>query len=170
MYRFIGILLLILFTACGSGDKVDPGARGVEDFRVERYLGEWQEVARIDNSFERGLTRVTAHYSRDAQGRIRVLNRGWNGEKNRWKEAEGWIKTTEVPGRLRVSFFRPFYSDYIVLSVDRDYQYALVGGSRSNYLWILARRREVPEGVMKEYIARAEKLGYEVEKLIFFKN
>ena len=162
------MLLIILLTACDSGNRVDLGEREAKEFNVERYLGQWQEVARIDNSFERGLTRVTARYFRDTEGRVRVVNRGWNKEGNKWKEARGWIKSTDEPGRLRVSFFRPFYSDYIVLHVDRDYQYALVGGSRSNYLWILSRSGEIPEELRKEYIDKAEKMGYEVEKLIFF--
>ncbi len=162
------MLLIILLTACDSGNRVDLREKEVKEFNVGRYLGQWQEVARIDNSFERGLTRVTANYFRDTEGRVRVVNRGWNEERNKWKEARGWIKFTEEPGRLRVSFFRPFYSDYIVLHVDRDYQYALVGGSRSNYLWILSRSGEIPEELRKEYIDKAEKMGYEVEKLIFF--
>lgn len=169
MYRVVVILILLL-AACDSGSKVDLKDRRVKDFSVERYLGQWQEVARIDNSFERGLTRVTANYYRDNKGRIRVVNRGWNREKDKWKEARGWIKTTETPGSLRVSFFRPFYSDYIVLQVARDYQYAMVGGSRSNYLWILSRSGEIPEELREEYIDKAKKMGYEVEKLIFFKK
>lgn len=167
MYRYL-LILLLLFTACDSGKMVEVAYKGIEDFKVERYLGEWHEVARIDNRFERDLTRVTASYYRDSRGRIKVVNRGWNAEKKRWKEARGLIKTTEIPGRLRVSFFRPFYSDYRVLQVDREYRYALVGGSRSSYLWILSREEEIPENLVEEYTEKARELGYEVDRLIFF--
>ncbi len=169
MYRFL-LILLLLFTSCDSEKRIELADKGIEGFKVERYLGQWNEVARIDNRFERGLSRVTANYYRDSRGRIRVVNRGWNAEKNKWKEAGGWIKTTEVPGRLRVSFFRPFYSDYRVLQVDREYRYALVGGSRSKYLWILSREKEIPEVLKNEYIEKAREMGYEVGKLIFFNN
>ncbi|GLI54819.1 membrane protein [Propionigenium maris DSM 9537] len=167
MYRYL-LILLLLFTACDSGEKIGVADKGIKDFKVERYMGEWHEVARIDNRFERGLTRVTARYYRDSEGRIRVVNRGWNAEKNKWKEARGWIRTTEVSGRLRVSFFRPFYSDYRVLQVEEDYRYALVGGSRRNYLWILSREEEIPEDLVEEYTEKARELGYEVDRLIFF--
>ncbi len=169
MYRFL-LILLLLFTACDSGKRIELADKGIESFKVELYLGQWYEVARIDNRFERGLSRVTANYYRDSRGRIRVVNRGWNAEKNKWKEARGWIKTTEVPGRLRVSFFRPFYSDYRVLQVNEGYGYALVGGSRSSYLWILSREKEIPEVLKNEYIEKARERGYEVDKLIFFNN
>jgi len=169
MYRLLFIILLIL-TACDSGKKIELKDEVSENFILERYLGQWREVARIDNSFERGLTRVTADYSRDSRGRIRVVNRGWSEKKNKWKEARGYIKTTEVSGRLRVSFFRPFYADYIVLDIDSEYRYALVGGGSSNYLWILSRSGRIPDEIRKNYIEKAEKLGYKVDNMIFFNN
>jgi len=163
MYRLmIGLLLL---TACGTRQDIDLKQHRIENFSLERYLGSWYETERIDNKFERGLSQVTAQYYIDENKRIRVVNRGYSDEKKRYKEAKGYIKETETPGILKVSFFRPFYSSYVVLDIDREYRYALVGGGSSEYLWILSRTGEIPEGIRKEFIEKAGNMGYKTEKL-----
>jgi len=44
---------------CWIPENVKP----VDNFKLEKYLGKWYEIARLDHSFERGLTRITADYS-----------------------------------------------------------------------------------------------------------
>jgi len=158
----IGLLLL---TACGTRQDIDLKQHRIENFVLESYLGQWYEAERIDNKFERGLSQVTAEYYVDEDKRIRVVNRGYNAEKKRYNEARGYIKETSSPGILKVSFFRPFYSSYVVIDVDMEYRYALVGGGSSEYLWILSRTGELPGNIRNEFIEKAKKMGYETEKL-----
>ncbi|UUV17666.1 lipocalin family protein [Fusobacteria bacterium ZRK30] len=102
--------------------------------------------------------------------KIIAINKGWSEEKQKWKTSKGYIKETPQLGRLKVSFFRPFYGSYNVLSVDEDYRYALVGGGTSKYLWILRRREaEITKGLVEEYLNMAKRLGYETEGMIFMK-
>lgn len=158
------ILILLLLTSC-SGERVKLSKHRLDSFTIKRYLGEWQEVERIDNSFEKGLTGVTANYSIDEKNRIIVVNRGFNPDKEIYKEARGYIKTTNKLGWFKVSFFRPFYGDYIVLDIDMNYEYALVGGGSSEYLWILSRNGKIPKKLRERFIEKAESMGYSYEKL-----
>jgi apolipoprotein D and lipocalin family protein len=156
----------LLFTGCvGIPDDVKP----VDDFMVEKYLGKWYEIARLDHSFERGLSRVTAEYSLRDDGGVKVLNRGFVAEEGKWKEAEGKAFFVNEPtqGYLKVSFFGPFYGSYIIMELDeKDYQYSLVCGPKKSYLWILSRTPKLQEEVKIALIAKAKAAGFETDKLI----
>ena len=122
-------ILSMLFLAGCTG--VPEGITPVTGFQLERYLGKWYEIARLDHSFERGLSHVTAEYSMRPDGGVKVLNRGFSAEKNRWKEAEGRAYFADGPGKghLKVSFFGPFYGAYVILELDKEnYQYSLLCG------------------------------------------
>ena len=150
----------------GIPENVKP----VDNFKLERYLGKWYEIARLDHSFERGLTRITADYSLRDDGGVRVLNRGYSVEENSWKEVEGkayFVKGSDQ-GYLKVSFFGPFYGSYIVFGLDHEnYQYSIVCGPDKSYLWILARGPKITVDLKNKLIETAAALGFETNKLIF---
>ena len=161
------LALLLMLTGCVS---VPDGVRPVDDFQLERYLGRWYEIARLDHSFERGMSRVTADYSLRDDGGVRVRNRGYLAEKNIWKEAEGRAYPAGEAGQgwLKVSFFGPFYGSYLILELDHaNYQYALVCGPDRSYLWILARSHQLPTEVRDRLVARAAALGFATDQLLF---
>lgn len=165
--RRIPIALLLLLTGCvGIPDAVSP----VSNFQLERYLGQWYEVARLDHSFERGLTKVTADYSLRNDGGVKVLNRGYSVRKNAWKEAEGkaYFVNKADQGYLKVSFFGPFYGSYVIFELDHEnYQYALVCGPNKSYLWMLARSPDVTDTLKETLTAKAAALGFDTSRLIF---
>jgi apolipoprotein D and lipocalin family protein len=169
MYKKIILpaLLVLLLSACvRQPDGIEP----VDNFDLNRYLGTWYEIARLDHSFERGLEQVTANYSMREDGGVRVINRGYRTEDNIWKEAEGRAYFVNEPdqGFLKVSFFGPFYGSYIVFELDqKDYQYAFISGPDKSYLWFLSRTPTVSEELKQRFIDRAVQLGFDTEKLIF---
>ena len=144
--------------------------RPVDRFELDRYLGTWYEIARLDHSFERGLSKVTANYSLREDGGVRVVNRGYLAEKDKWDEAEGkayFVDQSDV-GYLKVSFFGPFYGSYIVFELDKeDYQYAFVSGPDTSYLWLLSRTPDVPAEVMDRFVAMSAERGFDTDQLIW---
>ena len=166
--RLLSILLLLLFIGgcVGIPENVTP----VENFKLDKYLGKWHEIARLDHSFERGLTKVTANYSLLDDGGVKVLNRGYSAKENSWKEAEGkaYFAKESDQGYLKVSFFGPFYGSYIVFGLDHEnYQYSLVCGPDKSYLWILAREPKIKDDIKDALIAKAAAAGFDTGKLIF---
>ena len=135
---------------------IPRGARAVEPFDSEKYLGKWFEIARFDFRFEKNLDSTTAEYSMNGDGSIRVVNRGYDYVKENWKQAVGRAKFKGAPDRaqLLVSFFGPFYAGYNVIALDGDYRYALVAGQSLSYLWILSRERTIPEDVKARFLIR----------------
>jgi apolipoprotein D and lipocalin family protein len=140
----------------------------VQEFDLDRYLGRWYEIARLDNRFERGLSDVTAEYIPQKNDMIKVQNSGFDAKIGKRRQAIGRAKTTDVAGVLRVSFFWIFYSDYIVLALGDNYEWALVGSGRSGkYLWILSRTEVLPKETMERILSEAERRGYDTKQLLF---
>ena len=148
---------------------VPDGIEPVDNFELNRYLGKWYEIARLDHSFERGLKAVSAEYSLRDDGGIRVINSGRNTDTQANQEAEGRAYFVEQPnlGYLKVSFFGPFFGSYVIFELDENYQYAFIAGNTTNYLWLLARTPEVSQELVNQFISRATQLGFDTTQLIF---
>ena len=164
------LILAVLLAGCaGTPDGIEP----VRGFEVQRYLGTWYEVARLDHPFERGLERITARYELRADGGLRVVNRGYDVDRGEWREAEGKAYFTGSPdvASLKVSFFGPFYGGYNVIALDGDgYQWALVCGPSRDYLWILSRQPGLAPEVLGRLQELASRLGFETSRLIFVEH
>lgn len=136
---------------------------------VVSYMGKWYEIARYENSFEREMSHVSATYTLNDDGDIRIVNEGVRGGKRYKSVGKGKYPNPQLyPGRLRVSFFLWFYSDYYILELDEQaYTYAVVGSSSEKYLWILYRDPVMPPSLLSELVERLKKRGYDTSKLLF---
>ncbi len=162
---------LLLGTCLLAGCAATPqGVTPVDNFELDRYLGTWYEIARLDHRFERGLSEVSATYSKRSKSRINVINRGRDKQTGKWKEAKGRAHFVSDPtiARLKVTFFWPFYGGYNVIELDREnYSYALVCGPNRDYLWILSRTPTLDEEALQSLISTAKQLGFDTSQLIF---
>lgn len=164
------VVLLLLMAGCTS---LPQGIEPVRDFALERYLGEWYEVARLDHAFERGLSHVTASYTMRSDGGVRVINRGYKAETGRWQSVEGkaYFVAGREQGYLKVAFFGPFYGAYVIFELDQDgYQYALISGPTRAYLWLLARTPNPAPEVVEMLLAKAAERGFDTSRLIFTRH
>ena len=155
-----------VLAGCVSGPKVDNAP--VAELDINRYLGEWYEIARFDHSFERGIEQAKANYALNEDGTIKVVNSGLKDGKP--KKAVGKGKRTDYPALLRISFFGPFFADYRVMMIDANYKYALVGSGSADYLWILSRTSKLADDAKSALLAEARRRGYDAGKLIWVKH
>lgn len=177
LHRLLARMLFVALTAAtigvavtGCSTALPEGLSSVTPFDANRYVGKWFEIARLDHSFERGLTDVSATYSLKPDGSLEVINRGFNTKKDEWKSATGRALFTgsQNQGSLKVSFFGPFYGGYHVLALDQtSYQWALVAGPDRDYLWILARTKALAPAIRDQLVAEAKKMGFATDKLIW---
>jgi len=166
MKKLLLISTILLLNAClGMPEPVKP----VSEFELPKYLGKWYEIARLDHSFEKGLSQVSAEYSLREDGGVRVKNRGFSEKKNRWQDAEGkayFVDKTDQ-GYLKVSFFGPFYGSYVIYELDKpNYQYAFVSGPNTSYLWFLSRTPTVEPELIERFKTQAKLLGFNTDELI----
>jgi apolipoprotein D and lipocalin family protein len=163
----IALGMLSILAGCTS---IPEGLQPVNGFEVDRYLGKWYEISRLDHSFERNLSNVTAEYSLREGGGIDVLNKGYDKRKGEWREIKGvgrFIGEKTV-GSLKVSFFGPFWGGYHVIALDKEtYRYSMVAGPSRSYLWILSRDKMLDPNIVAELVARAKQWGFDTDKLIF---
>jgi apolipoprotein D and lipocalin family protein len=164
---FMALGILSILASCTS---IPEGLQPVIGFEVDRYLGKWYEIARLDHSFERNLSNVTAEYTLRDGGRIDVLNKGYDKRKGEWREIKGVARfiSEENVGSLKVSFFGPFWGGYHVIALDKEnYRYSMVAGPSRSYLWILSRDKMLDQKIVAELVASAKQWDFDTEKLIY---
>ena len=169
MKKILMAFVLLLAGCVNMPENITP----VDNFNIQRYLGKWYEIVRLDHSFERGLTSVSAEYSLRSDGGLRIVNRGYSKKENKWKDIEGkgYFVNRKDEGFLKVSFFGPFYGSYVVFDLDREnYSYALVCGPDKSYLWFLARSPLIADDLKKSLVDKATSLGFDTEKLIYVRH
>jgi apolipoprotein D and lipocalin family protein len=167
---FLLLTLPFFLTACTG--KLE-GVVAVTEFELDRYLGKWYEIARLDHSFERGLSNISAEYSLRDEGGVKVINSGFSKQDNKWQQAEGkayFVNKTDS-GHLKVSFFGPFYGSYVIFELDKkNYQYAFVSGPNTSYLWLLARTPQLDKKITEQFIKRSQELGFDTSNLIYVEH
>ena len=168
--RFCLVLSMLFLSACTSLPK---GIEPVDDFELPKYLGTWYEIARLDHSFERGMTQVTANYEMREDGGVKVTNRGFKTDEQVWDSADGkafFVDETNI-GHLKVSFFGPFYGSYVVYELDKEgYQYAFITSYNRDYLWFLSRTPEVTEELKQQFTEQAKQVGFAMDEIIWVKQ
>lgn len=164
-----GVTVVAGLLACSTKKTMSNNVEVIQNFDAEKYLGTWYEVARFDFKFEKDLKNVTANYSKRDDGKIKVVNKGFNFVKNKWEEATGKAKFagSEKEAALKVSFFGPFYSEYNVVMMDPAYETALVFGESTDYIWMLSRTKSIPEATKQKYLEFARKHGYDTSRFVW---
>lgn len=154
---------LLLSTSCQSQELTT-----VAELDLERYMGTWYEVARLPNSFEKGLECITATYKLQPNGKVAVINRGKkaNGAVSQ-VQGVAWVPDKSEPGKLKVRFFWPFAGKYWIVHIDANYRFALVGEPKRKYFWILSRTPELDKDTLQELTRIAEQKGFDANKLIY---
>ena len=135
----------------------------VEHVDLDRYVGEWYEIARYPNRFEKDCASdVTAVYSPLKQGKIHVVN-SCKERTGAIKESNGYAKISDPRSnaKLKVTFFRPFQGNYWIIDLDPDYRYAVVSEPKREYLWILSRTPRMDATLYDDLIHRVASNGYD---------
>lgn len=143
------------------------GVQTVPAVDLQRYLGQWYEIAAFPMRFQAHCVgETTAQYGLRDDGQISVVNR-CKTASGEFDSASGRAKVEPNSGnaRLRVTFFWPFYGDYWIIGLDPDYQWAVVGHPEREYLWILSRNPQLPQPALDAALASARAQGYTLEKL-----
>lgn len=166
------VVLLAVYLLAGCSTQPPAGIQSVQGFDIQRYQGQWYEIARLDHGFEHGLIDVTATYTPRSDGGINVVNCGYDLSSSSWKEAHGraYFNGAADIGSLKVSFFWPFFGGYHVVALDSDYRWAMVIGNDRSYLWILSRTAQLPDPIKARLVVLATGLGFDTSKLIWVQH
>ncbi len=168
--RLCLICLVTLFVSCTfSGGNYSIKEPEVVPFvDLSRYVGIWYEISKYPNRFQEGCVGTSATYTLREDGNVSVLNQCYEGSfKGKLKSAKGIAKVVDkkTNAKLKVSFFRPFYGEYWIIDLDKDYEYAVVSNSERKYLWVLSREKTINEETYLNILKRLEAKGFDINKL-----
>jgi apolipoprotein D and lipocalin family protein len=162
------VAMLILASCRPTETGMMPPLRVVGHVDLNRYAGEWFEIARYPHRFQEGCAGSKATYSLD-DDRIAVVNECYEQTSPgavRSIKGSARVVDRETNAKLKVTFFWPFAGDYWIIDLDDNYQYAVVGHPKRKYLWILSRTQEMDEKVYQNILMRLQEQRYDTEKLI----
>ena len=160
------LMAMVVAIGCNAQDEMID-RRTVTDFDLKRYMGRWYELARYDHRFERNMVQCEAFYTLHPDGKVEVRNTGLDTTTGKPHTSIGKAKAGKHTGQLRVSFFLFFYSDYNILALGPDYDWALVGSHSPKYLWILSRTPSLPQTTLDHILNIARHRGYDTTQLIW---
>lgn len=168
------LAFVLAFSMAGAGQGERP-VRTVDSVDLDRYVGEWFEIARYPNDFQRQCTSdVRARYARRDDGRIDVTNTCMTAE-GEVDEASGVARVVDRQdsAKLKVRFapavlsWLPFvWGDYWILGLAPDYSWAVVGTPDREYLWILARAPALEADAYQEALDVARASGFDEGRLV----
>lgn len=146
----------------------------VKNVDWQRYGGQWYELARLPNSFQRKCVGdVTAQYSAAADGRLQVLNTCRRDDGSTDSALGEARKVNNEDGRLKVRFAPRWlawvplvWGDYWVLGLDDEYQTALVGTPDHEYLWLLSRTPQRSSAEIEPWLMRASAMGFDISRVM----
>jgi apolipoprotein D and lipocalin family protein len=171
---FFYLLLLVLLPLVlgGCAAKYDRDMKPLETVAfvdLDRYAGQWYEIARYEHGFQKGCVGSRATYTRRDDGKITVVNECYDRSfagKLRSVKGKAWVIDNETNSRLKVSFFWPFAGDYWIIDLGPNYEYAVVGHPSRKYLWILSRTPSMDDALYQAILKRLQMQGYDTSKLL----
>jgi apolipoprotein D and lipocalin family protein len=155
-------IILFLVVPIVSGKSTQPTV--VASLDLARYMGTWYEISHIPNYPQKGCTDTVVHYRLSESG-FELMNTCWKGDK--YKPYHGWAKPWEAgaTAKYRVKFYGIFGGDYWIIDLDPAYQWAAVGSSKRDQLWVISRTQKLDEAIYTGILDRARAQGYDVTQL-----
>ena len=163
------LILVIITSSCMHAKESLPALQVVPYVDLNRYTGTWYEIARYPHKFQEGCFGSRATYTLRDDGKLSVLNECYEESdisKLRSAKGKAWIVDTNTNAKLKVSFFWPFSGHYWIIGLGKEYEYAVIGHPRRNYLWILSRTEVIDEQVYEGILNRLKDQHYDISRLI----
>ncbi|MBK6417536.1 lipocalin family protein [Thermomonas sp.] len=155
----------LALSACASTPPTIPPVANVD---LQRFMGDWYVIAHIPSMPEREAFNAIESYQLDDEGRIRTTFQFRKGS------FDAKLKTMEPVGRVvpgtnnavwDMQFVWPIQAEYVIVDVSDDYSQTVIGRSKRDYLWIMARTPSIADADYAALVAKAKALGYDTTQL-----
>ena len=164
--HFFYLILLISIVSC----TVKSGIRSEGLINYELYQGKWYEIARLPNSFEDGLICITMTYTYQDDGVMTLASNAKsknNPNDTKSFTAKAWIPDENEPQKIKIQFVWPVTFDFILIHIDEEKGYAIIGSPNKKQLWILSRQPMISENDMSELKSILVKNQYNIDRLVY---
>lgn len=165
--KTISILFLTgLLTAC-AGTKMKP-IQTVDYVDLQRFMGDWYVIANIPTFIEKKAFNAVESYAMNDDGSIATKftfrKGGYSGMKKQYNPT-GFVVDEESNASWEMQFIWPFKAEYRVIYLDKDYEVTIIGRSKRDYVWIMAREPGISEETYQELLQFIANLGYDINRI-----
>lgn len=153
---------LLAGSACSTASH--PPMPTVASVDLNRFMGDWYVIANIPTRFERGATNAVESYALNDKGEIETTFTFRAGSVDgplKTMTPKGFVHDQLTGAEWRMQFLWPFKSEYLIIALDEDYMTTMIGRSKRDYLWIMARTPTLPQQKLDQLIDHAVSLGYD---------
>ena len=157
--------LLIAMTGCATRPPEMPT---VEHVDLPRFMGDWYVIANIPTAIEKGAHNAVESYRLDDDGTIATTFTFRDGSFDGPEKAyhpRGFVRDRESNAVWGMQFVWPIKAEYLVVYLDEDYSKTVIGRSKRDYVWIMAREPRMADAEYREIIGYLSELGYDVSRI-----
>ncbi len=165
--RFLLLISTLALIGCSTMPK-QPPLRTVPHVDLNRYMGNWYVIANIPYLLEKGKVATYDTYSPRMDGRMNNVftfrKGGFDAPEQSWKGV-AWVVNKETNAEWKVQFAWPFRASYLVLELDPEYKWAVVGTPNRKLIWVLSRERALSDPTYAEILKRIQAQGIDPAKI-----
>lgn len=166
--RYAGLSVLVAAMAALIGCSTVQPMPTVGQVDLERFMGDWYVIAHIPTFIEKTAYNAVETYRLNDNGTIAVTftinDDALNGPQKVYK-AKGFVRDQQTNALWGVQFIWPFKAEYRIIYLTDDYSQTVIGRSKRDYLWIMARRPSIPGHDYQQMIEFVEAQGYDVKQI-----
>jgi apolipoprotein D and lipocalin family protein len=139
----------------------------VEKVDIMSYAGKWYSLYSIPTFMDKKWRETTETYVIHPDGYYAVFStyKLAGDDEPKYVRSKLFVVRGTNNAELKAQFVWPVKVDYWVIELAEDYSYVVVGHPKHKFLFIMARKPELPAELLQEIIDRCQAKGYDIDKL-----
>jgi len=166
------ILILSILSIIGCKKQkimnIEKTLKTVEYVDIERFMGDWYVIANIPTFIEKNACNAIESYKLNARGEIQTTFSFYqdspNGKRKEYNP-KGYIYNTETNAEWRMQFIWPFKMPFLIIDLDTNYSYTVIGVPNRKYVWIMSRKSSLDSKTYNMIIDKLKDVGYDVKQI-----
>ncbi len=169
IYSRISAIVFLIYLSWGCSKL--PPMETVDHVDLDRFMGRWYVIAAIPTYLEKGAHNPVESYEKLPDGTIGTtfsFNKGsFDGDLKTYSP-RGFVLDSLTNAVWAMQFIWPFKADYRIIFLDEDYRHVMIGRKRRDYLWIMARDKQMNPELLEDLVRLSREFGYESAKIFSF--
>ena len=166
--RFVGITFLSVLLLVLSGCQTMKPIHTVDKVDLNRFMGDWYVIASIPTFIEKDAFNAIESYRLDDDGTVATtfkFNKGsFDGPLKKY-HARGYVRDKGSNAVWGMQFIWPFKAEYKIIFLSEDYSQTVIGRTKRDYVWIMAREKTIPADEYEEILKFLQEQDYNIENI-----
>jgi len=166
--RFVGITFLSILLLVLSGCQTMKPIHTVDKVDLNRFMGDWYVIASIPTFIEKDAFNAIESYRLDDDGTVATtfkFNKGsFDGPLKKY-HARGYVRDKGSNAVWGMQFIWPFKAEYRIIFLSEDYSQTVIGRTKRDYVWIMAREKTIPADEYEEILKFLQEQNYDIENI-----